>query len=89
MFNPVLNLTDTFNSLVSDSPGNALRVYLRVRPQLAADRAQQNQDDVKTQVEIIDDHSIIINAPTSSNAFKNSSHGVTKVTQKLVERYVF
>lgn len=35
-----------------------------------------------TQVDILDNHSIILTAPASSNTFKNSTNGITKLSQK-------
>ena len=76
MFDPVLNLSDIFNNL--DSGDGQLKVYLRVRPILPHEVGEAEDELVK----ILDQHTVVLTAPASSNTFKNSTHGITKLTHR-------
>ncbi|KAK8735948.1 hypothetical protein OTU49_005134 [Cherax quadricarinatus] len=85
-FNPCKNLNDVFQSVsIEDVDGETLKVYLRVRPNLP----QETSKDEDVQIDILDDHSIILTAPASSNTFKNSTHGITKLSQKFTFSHIY
>ncbi|XP_045115154.1 kinesin-like protein KIF20B isoform X2 [Portunus trituberculatus] len=85
-FDPRKNLNDLFQSVSMENVCmENLRVYLRVRPRLEGE-VQQNED---TQVDIIDDRSVILTAPTCSNTFKNSVRGISKLTHKFTFTHVY
>ena len=79
MFNPVLNLTGVFNSLTENE--SALQVYVRVRPLLSNEKEDPKEKEV---IQILDKNTIITNAPSSSNTYKNSSNGTTKINHRFV-----
>ncbi|XP_063881063.1 kinesin-like protein KIF20B [Scylla paramamosain] len=85
-FDPRKNLNDLFQSIsVENVCMENLRVYLRVRPRLEGE-VQQNED---TQVDILDERSVILTAPTCSNTFKNSVRGISKLTHKFTFTHVY
>ncbi|XP_063610584.1 kinesin-like protein KIF20B [Penaeus indicus] len=85
-FDPCKNLNDVFQSIpIEEVDVENLKVYLRVRPSLP-DEQQVNED---TQVDILDNHSIILTAPASSNTFKNSTNGITKLSQKFTFSQIY
>ena len=77
MFNPVLNLSEVFNNLANGDEGQ-LRVYLRVRPILP----HEEEEEEDKLVQILDQQTVVLTAPSSSNTFKNSTHGITKLTHR-------
>lgn len=85
-FDPCKNLNDVFQSIpIEEVDVENLKVYLRVRPSLR-DEQQANED---THVDILDNHSIILTAPASSNTFKNSTNGITKLSQKFTFSQIY
>ncbi|XP_042879874.1 kinesin-like protein KIF20B isoform X2 [Penaeus japonicus] len=85
-FDPCKNLNDVFQSIpIEEVDVENLKVYLRVRPSLP-DEQEVNED---TQVDILDNHSIILTAPASSNTFKNSTNGITKLSQKFTFSHIY
>ncbi|XP_037784671.1 kinesin-like protein KIF20A [Penaeus monodon] len=85
-FDPCKNLNDVFQSIpIEEVDVENLKVYLRVRPSLP-DEQEVNED---TQVDILDNHNIILTAPASSNTFKNSTNGITKLSQKFTFSQIY
>nr|XP_045606968.1 kinesin-like protein KIF20B isoform X3 [Procambarus clarkii] len=85
-FNPCKNLNNVFQSIpIEDVDVETLKVYLRVRPNLPEETC--NDEDIH--IDILDKHSIILTAPASSNTFKNSNHGIAKLSQKFTFSHIY
>ncbi|KAK4329451.1 hypothetical protein Pmani_000208 [Petrolisthes manimaculis] len=80
-FNPCKNLSTIFQDVEDEN----LKVYLRVRPNLPG----ENLEGEDTQVELLDNHNILLTAPASSNTFKNSTHGISNLHQKFVFSHIY
>ncbi|CAL4091661.1 unnamed protein product, partial [Meganyctiphanes norvegica] len=84
-FDPRKNLNDIFKSIpIEEVDVENLPVYLRVRPKLATETGTE-----ETQVDILDDNSIVLTAPTTSNTFKNSTHGISNISHKFTFSKIF
>ncbi|KAK7072683.1 hypothetical protein SK128_027827 [Halocaridina rubra] len=84
-FNPRRNLNDIFNSEDVSLDTEHLRVYLRVRPSLP----DENLHSEEFQVELLNKQNIVLTAPASSNTFKNTSHGIAKLSQKFTFSHIY
>lgn len=85
-FGPRKNLNELFQSICEENVRmENLRVYLRVRPSLPGEVLQEED----TKVELVDDRSIVLTAPASSNTFKNSVRGITKLSHKFTFTHIY
>lgn len=61
------------------APDDHMQVYLRIRPFTVTEEDTENQGCL----EVEDEHHVLTHAPKSSHSYKNSVHGLQKITNKF------